>query len=82
MVAGDGAGRKKLEKQVEELESKFPKKVKGVVKFSAPLAHQITAGSESSCNAYSGVLMDQQPPLPLPLQMPFPCQGQAQSCWL
>lgn len=45
-VAVLGTGRKKLEKQVEELESKFPKKVKGVVKFSAPLAHQITAGAD------------------------------------
>jgi granule-bound starch synthase len=35
-----------LEKQLEELETKFPKKAVGVVKFSTPLAHMITGGAD------------------------------------
>ena len=61
-----GAGRKKLEKQVEELESKFPKKVKGVVKFSAPLAHQITAGGWPPPLELSNVKLRRRSPPPPP----------------
>jgi granule-bound starch synthase len=35
-----------LEKQLEELETKFPNKAVGVVKFSTPLAHMIIGGAD------------------------------------
>lgn len=41
-----GTGKKHLEKQLEELETKFPGKAVGVVKFNTPLAHMITAGAD------------------------------------
>lgn len=41
-----GTGKKNLEKQLEELEAKFPDKARGVVKFNVPLAHMITAGAD------------------------------------
>ncbi len=41
-----GTGKKHLEKQLEELETKFPNKAVGVVKFSTPLAHMITGGAD------------------------------------
>ena len=40
-----GTGKKTFEKMVEQLDKKFPG-AKGVVKFSAPLAHMITAGAD------------------------------------
>jgi granule-bound starch synthase len=40
-----GTGKKTFEKMVKELDKKFPG-AKGVVKFSAPLAHMITAGAD------------------------------------
>eukprot|EP00232_Nephroselmis_pyriformis_P002636 CAMPEP_0182913272 /NCGR_PEP_ID=MMETSP0034_2-20130328/37952_1 /TAXON_ID=156128 /ORGANISM="Nephroselmis pyriformis, Strain CCMP717" /LENGTH=621 /DNA_ID=CAMNT_0025049985 /DNA_START=21 /DNA_END=1886 /DNA_ORIENTATION=+ len=40
-----GTGKKTMEKQVKALEDKSPN-AKGVVKFSAPLAHLITAGAD------------------------------------
>lgn len=40
-----GTGKKSFEKMVEQLDKKFPG-AKGVVKFSAPLAHMITAGAD------------------------------------
>lgn len=41
-----GTGKKYLEKQLEEMEEKFPDKVRGVTKFNVPLAHMITAGAD------------------------------------
>lgn len=41
-----GTGKKYLEKQLEELEAKFPDKARGIVKFNVPLAHMITAGAD------------------------------------
>lgn len=41
-----GTGKKYLEKQLEELEVKYPTKARGVVKFSVPLAHLITAAAD------------------------------------
>lgn len=41
-----GTGKKYLEKQLEELETKFPGKAVGVVKFNVPLAHLMTAGAD------------------------------------
>lgn len=38
-----GTGKKAFEKKVEELSKKF-EGCEGIVKFSAPLAHMITAG--------------------------------------
>ncbi len=35
-----------MEKQLEELETKFPNKAVGVVKFSTPLAHMIIGGAD------------------------------------
>ena len=40
-----GTGKKAMEKQVEQLDKLFPS-AKGIVKFSAPLAHMITAGAD------------------------------------
>ncbi len=41
-----GTGKAKFEKQVQELDRQFKGRYKGVVKFSAPLAHLITAGAD------------------------------------
>lgn len=41
-----GTGKKHLEKQLEELDTLFPGKAIGVVKFNTPLAHLITAGAD------------------------------------
>eukprot|EP00213_Chloropicon_mariensis_P001391 CAMPEP_0197477036 /NCGR_PEP_ID=MMETSP1309-20131121/12939_1 /TAXON_ID=464262 /ORGANISM="Genus nov. species nov., Strain RCC998" /LENGTH=625 /DNA_ID=CAMNT_0043017737 /DNA_START=119 /DNA_END=1992 /DNA_ORIENTATION=+ len=41
-----GTGKKKFEKLVKNLDIDFPDKVKGVVKFSLPLAHHIFAGAD------------------------------------
>jgi granule-bound starch synthase len=41
-----GTGKKHLEKQLEEFDTKFPGKAVGVVKFNTPLAHMITAGAD------------------------------------
>eukprot|EP00897_Mesotaenium_endlicherianum_P006336 jgi/Mesen1/5730/ME000029S05040 len=41
-----GTGKKYLEKQLEELEVKFPEKGRGIVKFNVPLAHMMTAGAD------------------------------------
>ncbi|CAM6105177.1 unnamed protein product [Calypogeia fissa] len=41
-----GTGKKYLEKQIEELEKKFPDKARAVAKFNVPLAHAITAGAD------------------------------------
>ncbi|QDZ24595.1 granule-bound starch synthase [Chloropicon primus] len=41
-----GTGKKKFEKLVKNLDVEFPENVKGVVKFSTPLAHLIFAGSD------------------------------------
>jgi hypothetical protein len=45
-VAILGTGKKQYEKLVADLAKAFPGKAAGVVKFSAPLAHQITAGAD------------------------------------
>jgi granule-bound starch synthase len=45
-VAILGTGKKAYEKLVADLSKAFPGKAAGVVKFSAPLAHQITAGAD------------------------------------
>ncbi|XP_048127912.1 granule-bound starch synthase 1, chloroplastic/amyloplastic-like isoform X3 [Rhodamnia argentea] len=41
-----GTGKKHMEKQLEELEIKYPNKARGVAKFNVPLAHMITAGAD------------------------------------
>lgn len=41
-----GTGKKYLEKQLEEVEEKYPDNVRGVAKFNVPLAHMITAGAD------------------------------------
>lgn len=41
-----GTGKKKMEKQLEELEAKYPNKARGVAKFNVPLAHQMLAGAD------------------------------------
>nr|ACN41111.1 unknown [Picea sitchensis] len=41
-----GTGKKYLEKQLEEIEEKYPDKVRAVAKFNVPLAHMITAGAD------------------------------------
>jgi granule-bound starch synthase len=41
-----GTGKKYLEKQMEEIEEKYPDKVRAVSKFNVPLAHMITAGAD------------------------------------
>lgn len=41
-----GTGKKRMEKQIEELEIKYPGKAVGVAKFNVPLAHMITAGAD------------------------------------
>lgn len=44
-----GTGKAKLEKQVKALDEQFPGVAKGIVKFSAPMAHYITAGAWRPC---------------------------------
>merc|ERR1719207_274561 len=41
-----GTGKKKFEKLLENLEMEFPDKARGIVKFSVPLAHMLTAGGD------------------------------------
>lgn len=41
-----GTGKAKLEKMVQALSTQYPSIAKGVVKFSAPLAHKIYAGCD------------------------------------
>uniref|UniRef100_A0A9I9CMB6 Starch synthase, chloroplastic/amyloplastic n=1 Tax=Cucumis melo TaxID=3656 RepID=A0A9I9CMB6_CUCME len=41
-----GTGKKYLEKQLEELEIKYPDKARGVAKFNVPLAHLINAAAD------------------------------------
>ncbi|PKI53911.1 hypothetical protein CRG98_025705 [Punica granatum] len=41
-----GTGKKHMEKQLEELESLYPDKARGIAKFNVPLAHMITAGAD------------------------------------
>jgi len=41
-----GTGKAKFERDVRALDMAFPGKVKGVVQFSAPLAHLMTAGAD------------------------------------
>ncbi|KAI3409096.1 uncharacterized protein J3R85_019723, partial [Psidium guajava] len=41
-----GHWKKHMEKQLEELENKYPNKARGVAKFNVPLAHMITAGAD------------------------------------
>lgn len=41
-----GTGKKTLERELEDLEAKYPGKVRAVMKFNAPLAHQIMAGAD------------------------------------
>lgn len=41
-----GTGKKKMEKQLEELEAKYPNKARAVAKFNVPLAHQMLAGAD------------------------------------
>ncbi|OAY71608.1 Granule-bound starch synthase 1, chloroplastic/amyloplastic, partial [Ananas comosus] len=41
-----GTGKKKLERQLESLEEMFPDKFRAVMKFNAPLAHQMMAGGD------------------------------------
>lgn len=46
VVLVQGTGKKRMEKQIEELEIKYPGKAVGVAKFNVPLAHMITAGAD------------------------------------
>ncbi|XP_077247493.1 granule-bound starch synthase 1, chloroplastic/amyloplastic-like [Tasmannia lanceolata] len=41
-----GTGKKYMEKQLDQLEAKYPDKARGVAKFNVPLAHMITAGAD------------------------------------
>jgi granule-bound starch synthase len=41
-----GTGKKPMEKQIEQLEVKYPDKARGIAKFNAPLAHMIIAGAD------------------------------------
>uniref|UniRef100_A0A803L5D9 Starch synthase catalytic domain-containing protein n=1 Tax=Chenopodium quinoa TaxID=63459 RepID=A0A803L5D9_CHEQI len=41
-----GTGKKTMEKQLEELETMYPDKARGVAKFNTPLAHMIIAGAD------------------------------------
>lgn len=41
-----GTGKKKFEKQIEELEAMYPNRIKGVTKFNPSLAHKIIAGAD------------------------------------
>ena len=41
-----GTGKKKFEKQIEQLEELYPNKARGVAKFNVPLAHMIIAGAD------------------------------------
>ncbi|CAL8137427.1 unnamed protein product [Prunus armeniaca] len=41
-----GTGKKPMEKQLEQLEIKYPDKARGVAKFNVPLARMITAGAD------------------------------------
>uniref|UniRef100_A0A803NTQ4 Starch synthase, chloroplastic/amyloplastic n=1 Tax=Cannabis sativa TaxID=3483 RepID=A0A803NTQ4_CANSA len=41
-----GTGKKPMEKQLQELETLYPKKARGVAKFNVPLAHMITGGAD------------------------------------
>ncbi|KAL2346783.1 hypothetical protein Fmac_000783 [Flemingia macrophylla] len=41
-----GTGKKKMEKQLEQLETTYPDKARGVAKFNVPLAHMIIAGAD------------------------------------
>lgn len=41
-----GTGKKPMEKQLLQLEAKYPEKARGVAKFNVPLAHMITAGAD------------------------------------
>ncbi|PNH11442.1 Granule-bound starch synthase 1, chloroplastic/amyloplastic [Tetrabaena socialis] len=45
-VAILGTGKASFEKMVNAIETKYKGKAKGVVKFSAPLAHMLTAGAD------------------------------------
>ncbi|XP_030488052.2 granule-bound starch synthase 1, chloroplastic/amyloplastic-like isoform X2 [Cannabis sativa] len=41
-----GTGKKPMEKQLQELETLYPNKARGVAKFNVPLAHMITGGAD------------------------------------
>lgn len=41
-----GTGKRKFEKQIEQLEVMYPDKARGVAKFNVPLAHMIIAGAD------------------------------------
>ncbi|XP_010940833.1 granule-bound starch synthase 1, chloroplastic/amyloplastic [Elaeis guineensis] len=41
-----GTGKKHLERQLVDLEEMFPDNYRAIIKFSAPLAHQIMAGAD------------------------------------
>merc|ERR1711869_1296 len=41
-----GTGKKAMETQLKALSAKFPGRVKGIAKFSTPLAHTINAGAD------------------------------------
>ncbi|KAH9606713.1 hypothetical protein KSS87_003777 [Heliosperma pusillum] len=41
-----GTGKKAMEKQLEQLELKYPGKARGIAKFNVPLAHMIIAGAD------------------------------------
>ncbi|KAF3439789.1 hypothetical protein FNV43_RR18067 [Rhamnella rubrinervis] len=41
-----GTGKMPMEKQLEQLETLYPNKARGVAKFNVPLAHMITAGAD------------------------------------
>ncbi|KAL9245442.1 hypothetical protein vseg_019099 [Gypsophila vaccaria] len=41
-----GTGKKAMEKQLEQLELKYPNKARGIAKFNVPLAHMMIAGAD------------------------------------
>ncbi|TYG91584.1 hypothetical protein ES288_A12G273900v1 [Gossypium darwinii] len=41
-----GTGKKAMEEQIENLETQYPDKARGIANFNVPLAHKIIAGSD------------------------------------
>ncbi|KHF99209.1 Granule-bound starch synthase 1, chloroplastic/amyloplastic [Gossypium arboreum] len=44
--ASTGTGKKAMEEQIENLETQYPDKARGIANFNVPLAHKIIAGSD------------------------------------
>lgn len=46
IITLQGTGNKIFEKQLEDLEDKYPNKARGMAKYNAKLAHMIIAGAD------------------------------------